>query len=344
MFLLRLSLDILPGAKVIFLPYFFVIIGAAALGGLGPGLVATLLAMLAGGYFLLDSLSAAPDYSQLILFGLVGFLMSVVGESFHKAKRKLHKQSQDLDVIKERLESTESARTVALEAGRMGTWEWSMSTNSVSWSPTMGQIYELDEDSFPTSVEGYLSFVHPDDRERVQANLEKTVSAALPTFEGRYRIVLRNEEVRWIASRGHSIISEGVVSGLRGVCWDVTEDAKADISQARLATIVSSSDDGIVSKDLNGKILTWNGGAEQIFGYTAEETIGQSIQLLLPEDRLSEESEILAKLRAGKSIKNLETVRKRKDGRLIDVTVTISPIFDAEGRIVAVSKFVRDIT
>ncbi len=112
----------------------------------------------------------------------------------------------------------------------------------------------------------------------------------------------------------------------------------------RLAAIVASSDDAIVSKDLTGKILTWNRGAERIFGYTAEEAIGQSITVIIPTERLSEETEVLRRICAGDSVEHFETVRRRKDGRLIDISLTVSPIVSASGRIVGASKIARDIT
>src|SRR5262249_22287359 len=112
----------------------------------------------------------------------------------------------------------------------------------------------------------------------------------------------------------------------------------------RLASIVESSDDAIISKDLNGIVVTWNEGAERIFGYTVEEMVGRPIALLIPPERFDEEPEILARLRQGQRIDHYETVRVRKDGRRIDISLTVSPIRDAEGRIVGASKIARDIT
>ncbi|MDB5326306.1 MAG: rpfC [Phycisphaerales bacterium] len=113
---------------------------------------------------------------------------------------------------------------------------------------------------------------------------------------------------------------------------------------ALLAAIVTSSDDAIVSKDLNGIVKSWNGSAERIFGYTAEEMVGKSITILFPRDRLDEEPRILEQLRRGQRVDHFETIRVCKDGRLIDVSVTISPVKDATGRVVGVSKVARDIT
>ncbi len=118
----------------------------------------------------------------------------------------------------------------------------------------------------------------------------------------------------------------------------------AEELQAQLAAIVASSDDAIVSKDLNGIVQSWNDGATQIFGYTAEEMIGQSITKVIPHDRLSEEQDILAQIRRGERINHFHSVRVRKDGRPIDISVTVSPIRDASGKIIGASKIARDVT
>jgi len=117
-----------------------------------------------------------------------------------------------------------------------------------------------------------------------------------------------------------------------------------DDIESRLAAIVESSDDAIVSKDLNGTILSWNRGAERIFGYTANEAIGRSIRIIIPQDRQAEEDNVLARIRQGLSVDHFETVRQRKDGTLVDISVTISPVRNAAGEIVAASKIARDVT
>ena len=112
----------------------------------------------------------------------------------------------------------------------------------------------------------------------------------------------------------------------------------------RLASIVESSDDAIVSKSLNGIITSWNRGAERVFGYTAEEAIDQPITIVIPQDRQDEEREILTRIRRGERIEHFETVRQRKHGSLIVVSLTVSPVKNAEGKIVGASKIARDIT
>jgi PAS domain S-box-containing protein len=114
--------------------------------------------------------------------------------------------------------------------------------------------------------------------------------------------------------------------------------------EGRLAAIVASSDDAIISKDLDGRITSWNAAAERLFGYTEEEAIGQSITILIPKDRLNEEIAVLSRIRAGLSVDHFETIRQHKDGHLIDISLTVSPIRTADGRIIGASKIARDIT
>ena len=125
---------------------------------------------------------------------------------------------------------------------------------------------------------------------------------------------------------------------------DITGRRDGERAQARLAAIVESSDDAIISKNLDGVITTWNRGAERIFGYTAKEAIGQPVTILIPKDHLDEEPKILSRVRNGESIDHYETVRRRKDGTLFDISLTVSPIRDASGAVIGASKVARDIT
>jgi len=125
---------------------------------------------------------------------------------------------------------------------------------------------------------------------------------------------------------------------------DITSRKLAEIARSRLAAIIEWSNDAIISKDLNGIITSWNKGAEKIFGYAESEMIGTSILRLIPADRQDEERRIIEKISRGESVERLETLRQTKSGRLIDVSITASPIKDADGKIIGVSKVARDIT
>jgi PAS domain S-box-containing protein len=137
---------------------------------------------------------------------------------------------------------------------------------------------------------------------------------------------------------------EGHIIGVVLIFRDITERRRAELAQAQLAAIVETSDDAIISKDLNGTVLSWNAGAKQIYGYTAAEMQGRSIGQIFPADRLDELSRILERLKRGEHIDHYETVRVRKDGQHIDISLTISPIKDSSGAIVAASTIARDIT
>lgn len=138
--------------------------------------------------------------------------------------------------------------------------------------------------------------------------------------------------------------ADGRVTGGINMLVDITERKRDEDAKAKLAAIVESSDDAIVSKNLNGIITSWNHGAERIFGYTAQEAIGQPVTMLMPPDRANEESNILMRIRRGEKIDHYETIRRRKDGTLLNISLTISPIIDANGRVIGASKIARDIT
>jgi PAS domain S-box-containing protein len=138
--------------------------------------------------------------------------------------------------------------------------------------------------------------------------------------------------------------STGTIVGALKFARLIPELERADRAQRLLAAIVESSDDAIISKDLNGIITSWNRGAERVFGYAAVEAIGRSILLIVPPERNGEEAVILAKIRSGEPVDHIETVRRRKDGSSIDISLTISPIRDRHGTIVGASKIARDIS
>jgi PAS domain S-box-containing protein len=163
-------------------------------------------------------------------------------------------------------------------------------------------------------------------------------------------------ELRHICKDGREVVVDSRMQMLRDgtvleVNRDVSDRKQIEIAlreseqQSRwLAAIVESSDDAIVSKNLDGIITSWNRGAERVFGYTAEEAIGQPITIVIPEDRQSEEREILTRVRRGERIEHFETIRRRKHGSLISISLTVSPVRNAEGKIVGASKIARDIT
>lgn len=143
------------------------------------------------------------------------------------------------------------------------------------------------------------------------------------------------------SGEGQSRFAQGRLADPKSVGEPVQPEHDA---AAFLAAIVESSEDAIVSKSLSGIITTWNKGAERLFGYTAEEAIGQPITIVIPDDRLDEEPAILVRIRAGERVDHFETVRRHKDGSLIDISLTISPIRDGNGKVIGASKIARNIS
>ena len=137
--------------------------------------------------------------------------------------------------------------------------------------------------------------------------------------------------------------ASGELIGAVNMLVDITDRKRAEQSAQRLAAVVEFSDDAILTKDLDGVVTTWNRGAERLFGYKAGETIGRPITILIPHDRHDEEREILGRIRRGEPV-HYETVRQRKDGSLLDISLTVSPLKDAAGKIIGASKIARDIT
>ena len=135
----------------------------------------------------------------------------------------------------------------------------------------------------------------------------------------------------------------GIISQL-AITHDVTERKRSERAAMLLAAIVDSSDDAIVSKGLDGTVMSWNKGAERLFGYTSDEMVGKPITIIIPEDRLTEEPAILSRIQSGERVDHFETVRRRKDGSLLNISLTISPVRDRNGTIIGASKIARDIT
>ena len=167
-------------------------------------------------------------------------------------------------------------------------------------------------------------------------------------------VSVREQEVhieRPDGSRGIALVdieavkdSSGNIVGAINCFQDITERKRSEEAALRLAAIIQSSDDAIVGKDLDGIVTTWNGGAERIFGYLAEEIIGKPITILIPPDRQKEEESIIERIRRGQRVEHYETVRQRKDRGLIDISLSVSPVRDAQGKVIGASKIARDIT
>jgi two-component system CheB/CheR fusion protein len=138
--------------------------------------------------------------------------------------------------------------------------------------------------------------------------------------------------------------ASGRLVGAVNLLVDITDRKRAEEAAQQLASIVESSDDAIISKDLNGIITSWNKGAERLFGYSAEEAVGKPVTILIPPDRLDEEPGILQRIRRGERLRHYDTLRRRKDGILVNISLTVSPVKNAQGTVIGASKIARDIS
>ncbi len=175
---------------------------------------------------------------------------------------------------------------------------------------------------------------------------EKTIAAFKPHYERAFKenqpihFEARSErDGRWLEVHAYPLPER-----LEIYMRDISDRKKSEEEHAHLAAVVASSDDAIISKDLNGIIQTWNRGAEALFGYTAAEAVGQPVTMLIPSDRLNEEERILSRLRRGESIEHYETIRRHKNSRLVHIALTVSPIRNPSGQVIGASKIARDIT
>ncbi len=244
---------------------------------------------------------------------------------------------------RQRLIDTESRMRLAIEGTELSTWDLNLQTREIIHSSRLAVIFGHPENKILTHFE-MRDQIHAEDR---QAIVEPAYEVALKTgnYDYEARLIRPDKSVRWIRTKG-KVIFDNDHQPLRmlGTLMDITDTKLASEESARLVAIVQSSDDAIISKRLDGTITSWNLGAERVFGYTPEEIIGQSVTKLIPPDRLEEEPAIIARLIRGERVDHIETQRVTKHGKLIDLSLTISPILDQTGKIIGASKIARDIS
>ncbi|PYP86760.1 MAG: hypothetical protein DMG65_18310 [Candidatus Angelobacter sp. Gp1-AA117] len=205
---------------------------------------------------------------------------------------------------------------------------------------------------------GWAENVHPDDFDRCLQIYVSSFDARQP-FKMEYRLRCHTGQYRWILDHGvPRYAPDGTFEGYVGGCLDIHDQKEAReelrrnqeklhnafIASQRLAAIVASSHDAIISKDLNGLVTSWNQSAEKLFGYTAEEMIGRPITVIIPPELHQDEDMILGKIRRGERIEHFETVRMKKTGEKLEVSLTISPVKDEHGDVIGAAKIARDIT
>ena len=237
--------------------------------------------------------------------GAVGGVLCIVSETTERvlAQRALAK-------TQERLSHALSA------SGMIGTFDWHIPSDTLYSDARFATMFSLDPEKGEKGapIADYLAGIHPDDKDRIGNAIQQTIATG-GKYVQEYRLLRRDGSIRWIEARGGCIYDEaGEPLRFAGAGVDITERKLADEVKRWLAAIIESSDDAIISKNLNGIITSWNRGAERLFGYRAEEVVGQPVTVLIPEDRQDEEPRILERLRRGERVDHFETIRRRKDG------------------------------
>jgi PAS domain S-box-containing protein len=223
-----------------------------------------------------------------------------------------------------------------------GSFSWNVLSGEVFWSDEFCRIFGYDPSITP-SIEAVIQRVHPEDVALVEAVIEGAVKERRE-YDFEHRLLMPDGSVKHLRVVTHRVTYEPDGSQLVGAVMDITTRRERELESTRLAAIVSSSDDAIVSKTLEGKIGSWNAGATNIFGYEATEMIGKSIFHIIPPELHEEEKEILTRLGRGEPVHHYETTRIAKDGRRVEISMTLSPLFDKSGKAVGASTVARDIT
>lgn len=254
-----------------------------------------------------------------------------------EARAELQRSAAELTEWKNRYEA-------AIQATGQLLYDWNSQTQEVLWGgqtePLLG--YSLEE--MPKTLLDATALLHPHDRAAFAAEIKRACATKTP-FHVECRMRTKDDVYITVENKGHFFSdSAGNAVHVVGFVADITARKQKEEESARLAAIVESSEDAILSKTLEGTILSWNRGAERLYNYTAEEVIGRPVSLLAPPEQQGEILRILERLRRGERIEHYETVRQKKDGTRVSISLTVSPVKNATGAIIGASAIARDIT
>ena len=231
---------------------------------------------------------------------------------------------------------------LALEAADVGVWLWDVESDSFALSSRACALLGIAGRG-ALAFREFLELIHRDDRKQADRSFRRCAETR-EVLDVEFQLPSPRDETRWLRARGRRSSEDGLPVRIRGVLLDVTGRRVAQRENSRLAAIVASSDDAIISKSIDGLITGWNRGAEAIFGYGAEEVVGKPISILVPPGQPDETVLILERIKRGERVDHYETRRRRKDGEIIDVSLTVSPVRDERGRVTGALKIARDIT
>jgi two-component system, LuxR family, sensor kinase FixL len=230
----------------------------------------------------------------------------------------------------------------AMQAAEIGVYDWSPATDRVTLSAQGRALLGCDPD-VALDLGGFLDLIHPDDRAAAAAALQYSISG-LSRYDFNCRTASPAATVPQVRTRGRTQGGAGLPIETSGILIDAARRASGDEENSRLAALVTSSDAAIIGEALDGTVTDWNRGAEAMFGYTAAEVIGKTLALLLSDGQQNEAVHIMERIKAGERIERHETQRRRKDKAVIEVSLTVSPVWDGAGRLFGASTVARDIT
>ena len=238
--------------------------------------------------------------------------------------------------IQEMLEETS-------QVGRIGVWELDLKNDYLHWSNVTRDIHEVSFDYIPTADKAVQFCKEGEDREKALLALENGIREG-KSWDLELIIFTGSGKEKWIRSRGNAEFQKGLPVRLYGTIQDIHEKKVNEIRMKTLASIAEHSNDAVIAQNLDTVIISWNKGAERIFGYSEKEMIGQSIIKIIPPDRYQEEKFIIGEILSGRILNHYETVRIDRDGNQIYVSITASPVLDSENRIIGISKISRNIS
>ena len=241
------------------------------------------------------------------------------------------------------LKESEKGLAEAQEMAHIGSWEQNFATNKFSCSDELYRIFGLNPREFEITYDIFLNYVHQDDRDLIYNAVKATLDRK--PIDVDFKIILDNGEERAVHTKTDVVFDDNNIPiRIRGTTQDITELKKAEEKIQTLVHAVESSDDAIITESLDGIITSWNKGAEQIYGYSAEEIFGKNVSILEPDTIKGEIKHLIEKVKQKEKVQRYRTLRLKKDGTIINVSITYSPVFDASGKLMAISAIGRDIT
>ncbi len=246
-----------------------------------------------------------------------------------------------LDITERRL--GEERLRVATQTGKLGIWDWDVENDTITWTDPVFEIHGVEKGSFEPSLPGYTQLIHPEDRERVGKAIRATLEKDAP-YEIEFRTLNERQEVNWVYTSGVVLRDKGRPVRMLGGTMNITRRKNTEEAARKLAAIVETSQDAILSADVHGVITSWNKGCERIFGDTEVEAIGHHVSMLMPNERHQEQLAILERIRSGERVAPFESQRLHKDGTLVDLSITLSPILREDGSMSGISMIAHDIT